>query len=73
MGNPDLTIFLEKVNRGKDLRWVGSRCPLTRALIVTSLLYAGSSNKRVNYEKGGIRAKLRGGEINENCKKNAQI
>ena len=25
--------FVEKVNRGEDLRWVGSRCPLTRALI----------------------------------------
>ena len=25
--------FVEKVNRGGDLRWVGSRCPLTRALI----------------------------------------
>ena len=24
--------FVEKVNRGEDLRWVGSRCPLTRAL-----------------------------------------
>ena len=24
--------FDEKVNRGEDLRWVGSRCPLTRAL-----------------------------------------
>ena len=23
--------FVEKVNRGEDLRWVGSRCPLTRA------------------------------------------
>ena len=26
--------FVEKVNRGEDLRWVGSRCPLTRALTV---------------------------------------
>ena len=26
--------FDEKVNRGVDLSWVGSRCPLTRALIV---------------------------------------
>ena len=25
--------FVEKVNRGEDLRWVGSRCPLTHALI----------------------------------------
>ena len=25
--------FVEKVNRGEYLRWVGSRCPLTRALI----------------------------------------
>ena len=24
--------FVEKVNRGEDLRWVGSRCPLLRAL-----------------------------------------
>ena len=24
--------FVEKVNRGEDLSWVGSRCPLTRAL-----------------------------------------
>ena len=24
--------FVEKVNRGEDLRWVGSRCPLMRAL-----------------------------------------
>ena len=24
--------FVEKVNRGEDFRWVGSRCPLTRAL-----------------------------------------
>ena len=26
--------FVEKVNRGEDLRWVGSRCPLTHAIIV---------------------------------------
>ena len=26
--------FVEKVNRGEDLRWVGSRCPLTHALII---------------------------------------
>ena len=25
--------FVEKVNRCEDLRWAGSRCPLTRALI----------------------------------------
>ena len=24
--------FVEKVNRGEDLRWVGSRCPLMHAL-----------------------------------------
>ena len=24
--------FVEKVNRGEDLRWVDSRCPLTHAL-----------------------------------------
>ena len=23
--------FVEKVNRGQDLRWVGSRCPLAHA------------------------------------------
>ena len=28
----DLTILLKKVNRGEDLRWVGSRCPLTRKM-----------------------------------------
>ena len=33
MVNLDLTIFFEKVNRGEDLRWVGSRWPLTHALI----------------------------------------
>ena len=32
MVNPDLTILLKRVNRGEDLRWVGSRCPLTHAL-----------------------------------------
>ena len=26
--------FVEKVNRGEDLRWVGSRWPLTHALTV---------------------------------------
>ena len=26
--------FVAKVNRGEDLRWVGSRCPLKRALIL---------------------------------------
>ena len=26
--------FVEKVNRGEVLRWVGSRCPLTRASVV---------------------------------------
>ena len=31
--------FVEKVNRGEDLRWVGSRCPLTRALMVNFLLF----------------------------------
>ena len=29
--------FVEKVNWGEDLRWVGSRCPLTRALRLRSL------------------------------------
>ena len=29
--------FVEKVNRGEDLRWVGSRCPLTRASLVSKL------------------------------------
>ena len=28
--------FVEKVNRGEDLRWVGSRCPLTHALTFQS-------------------------------------
>ena len=32
MVNPGPNDFDEKVNRGEDLRWVGSRCPLTRAL-----------------------------------------
>ena len=31
MANPDLMISLKKVNRGEDLRWVGSICPLTCA------------------------------------------
>ena len=26
--------FVKKVNRGKDLRWVGSRCPLAHALVI---------------------------------------
>ena len=30
-GEPWPNDFVEKVNRGEDLRWVGSRCPLTRA------------------------------------------
>ena len=30
-GEPWPNKFVEKVNRGEDLRWVGSRCPLTRA------------------------------------------
>ena len=30
MVNPDLKILL-KMNRGEDLRWVGSRWPLTLA------------------------------------------
>ena len=29
--------FFEKVNGGEDLRWVGSRCPLTHALTVSYL------------------------------------
>ena len=29
--------FVEKVNGGEDLRWVGSRCPLTGALRLRSL------------------------------------
>ena len=36
MVNPDRTILLKNLNRGEDLRWVGSRCPLTRALMGTS-------------------------------------
>ena len=31
--------FVEKVNRGEDLRWVGSRCLLTRALVTVILRY----------------------------------
>ena len=31
--------FVEKVNRGEDLRWVGSRCPLTHALYKCDLVY----------------------------------
>ena len=35
MVNPDLTILLKRwSNRGEDLRWVGSRCPLMHALTV---------------------------------------
>ena len=30
--------FVAKVNRGEDLRWVGSRCPLTHALVSALLL-----------------------------------
>ena len=30
--------FVEKVNRGEDLRWVGSRCPLTHALLILNWL-----------------------------------
>ena len=30
--------FVEKVNRGEDLRWVGSRWPLTHALMYGSFL-----------------------------------
>ena len=29
--------FVEKVNRGEDLRWVGSRCPLMHALVFPML------------------------------------
>ena len=31
--------FVEKVNRGEDLRWVGSRCPLTYALEALNILF----------------------------------
>ena len=31
MVNLDPYDFIEKVNRGEDLRWVGSRCPLMHA------------------------------------------
>ena len=34
-GESCLNDFVEKVNRGEDLRWVGSRCPLMHALINT--------------------------------------
>ena len=26
-------VFVEKVNRGEDLRWIGLRCPLTCAYV----------------------------------------
>ena len=45
--------FVEKVNRGEDLRWVGSRCPLTRALspkdIYTSRFWLVCENKCIMY------------------------
>ena len=39
--------FVEKVNRGEDLRWVGSRCPLMHALdshIVILFCITGANN-----------------------------
>ena len=38
--------FVEKVNRGEDLRWVGSRCPLTHALRYneSSSMHVGTTN-----------------------------
>ena len=35
--------FVEKVNRGEYLRWVGSRCPLTRALVLVGWIFGPSS------------------------------
>ena len=48
--------FVEKVNRGEDLRWVGSRCPLTRALMFTpqSFLYFLWSKWPMQNWKSGI-------------------
>ena len=37
-GESWLNNFVEKVNRGEDLRWVGSRCPLTFAIITNKSL-----------------------------------
>ena len=31
--------FVKKVNRGEDLRWVGSKCPLTHALMCCILFH----------------------------------
>ena len=36
--------FAEKVNKGEDLRWVGSRCPLTHALITDRKLSGNSQH-----------------------------
>ena len=33
MVNRDQNHFVENVNRGEDLRWVGSKCPLMSALM----------------------------------------
>ena len=50
MVNLDLTIFLKKVNRGEDLRWVGSRWPLTHALKVNhGILKTHSPARLPNY------------------------
>ena len=35
--------FVEKVNRGEDLRWVGSRLSLTRALIIEPKEFKGGN------------------------------
>ena len=34
--------FVEKVNRGEDLRWVGSRCPLMHALEYVGVVWNSS-------------------------------
>ena len=36
--------FVEKVNRGEDLRWVGSRCPLMHALNIAQEGMGGKSS-----------------------------
>ena len=43
--------FVEKVNRGEDLRWVGSRCPLMHALVFGLLAKFGAHNIVVGSKK----------------------
>ena len=39
--------YVEKVNRGEDLRWVGSRCPLMRALKLSKMSYLPHRRTRI--------------------------